>query len=268
MTQQTRFETYRGSAAAAYERYFVPAVAAPLAGELVEVARLRPGERVLDVACGTGVVTRLAAERVGGAAVAGVDVNPDMLDVARTVSADAAIEWHQASAEALPLGNGTFDVVLCQMGVQFLPDRAGALREMRRVLSPGGRFALNAPGPTPAPFAVLEKALARRAGPEAAGFVAAVFSLHDPDELRALLESSGFVDVQARSDRKALELPPAADFLWQYLHSTPLATLVASLDEEERADLQQEVVAGWKPFVEGDGILLEFDLSTATARRP
>jgi SAM-dependent methyltransferase len=125
MTQQMSWKTYSGGQAANYERYFVPAIGAPLANDLIELAELRPGERVLDVACGTGVVTRLAAERVDGAAVAGLDVNPGMLQVAREVTGDAAIEWHEASAEALPLGDETFEVVLCQMGLQFIPRPTG-----------------------------------------------------------------------------------------------------------------------------------------------
>ena len=169
MTQQLSFETYRGNPAANYEHYFVPAIGAPLAQDLVELAALRPGERVVDVACGTGVVTRLAAERVGDAAVAGVDVNPGMLEVARTAAQDTAIEWHEASADALPLGDARFDVALCQMGLQFFPDRLAALRELRRVLRPGGRAVLNVPGPTPPLLAVLERALGRHLGPEVAG---------------------------------------------------------------------------------------------------
>jgi len=266
MTQQLSSKTYRGNPAANYEHYFVPAIAAPLARDLVELAALRPGERVVDVACGTGVVTRLAAERVGDVAVAGVDVNPAMLEVARTAAQDAAIEWHEASADALPLGDATFDVALCQMGLQFFPDRLGALRELRRVLRPRGRVILNVPGPTPPPFAVLEQALGRHLGPEAAGFVATVFSLHEPEELRELLEGAGFTDVEAGSEHRALTLPAAEDFLWQYVFSTPLAEPAGKLDEERRADLQQEVVAGWAPFAADGGLVLEFDLTSATAR--
>ena len=266
MTQQILSETYSGGPAVNYERYFVPTIGAPLANDLIERAKLRPGEQVLDVACGTGVVTRLAAGRVGGSAVTGVDVNPGMLEVAR--SADGAeIEWHEASAEALPVGDATFDVVLCQMGLQFFPDRPGSLREMQRVLRVGGRVVLNVPGPTPRMFEVLERALHRHVGSQAAGFVAAVFSLHDVEELRGLLESAGFTDVQARSEPKTLSLPAAEEFLWQYVYSTPLAGAAAELDEGARAALQQEVVTGWESFADDGRLVLELDLTTATGRR-
>jgi ubiquinone/menaquinone biosynthesis C-methylase UbiE len=268
MMQQISYETYGGGPAANYERYFVPAIGAPLGHDLIELAELRPGEDVVDVACGTGVVTRLAAQRIGdGGAAAGVDVNPGMLQVARSVAGDTAIEWHEASAEALPLGDATFDVALCQMGLQFFPDRPGALREMRRVVRPGGRIILNVPGPTPPPLAVLEQALRRHIGPAAGGFVATVFSLHDTDEVRTLLEGAGFTEVQARSQRKTLSLPPAESFLWQYVYSTPVADAASKLDEDARADLQQEVVTGWEPFAEDGALVLEVDVTSAIGRR-
>jgi ubiquinone/menaquinone biosynthesis C-methylase UbiE len=138
VSHQISVETYRGNAAENYERYFVPAIGAPLASDLIDAASLRPGERVLDVACGTGVVTRLAAGHVGAAGnVSGVDINPGMLAVAReNAPAASSIEWYEGSAEALPFADATFDVVLCQMGLQFFPDKPKALQEMRRVLTP------------------------------------------------------------------------------------------------------------------------------------
>ena len=130
------YRTFSDNAAENYERYFVPAIGAPIARDLVDRAALRAGERILDVACGTGIVARLAAEEVGATGtVAGLDVNPGMLAVARSVIPDqTTIDWHEASAEAMPLPNGVFDVVLCQMGLQFAPDKAAALAEMRRVI--------------------------------------------------------------------------------------------------------------------------------------
>jgi ubiquinone/menaquinone biosynthesis C-methylase UbiE len=267
MTQQTSHETYSGGPATNYERYFVPVIGAPLARDLIELAELRPGEHVLDVACGTGVVTRLAAERVGESAVAGVDVNPGMLEVARSAAPDLAIEWHEASAEALPFGDATFDIVLCQMGLQFFPHRQGALREMHRVLRPGGRVVLNVPGPKPELFAILEQALRRHGAPEAGGFVSTVFSLHDPEEVCALLEGAGFTDTRARSKREMLRVPHSEDFLWQYVYSTPIADAANRLDEGRRADLRDEVVAGWESFAEDDRLVLEVNVTSATGWR-
>jgi ubiquinone/menaquinone biosynthesis C-methylase UbiE len=118
---------------------------APCATQLLDLAAVEPGERVLDVACGTGIVARRAAARVGaGGVVAGSDVNEGMLEVAAATAIDlpVRIEWHRADATALPLPDGAFDVVCCQQGLQFVPDPPLALREARRVLTPGGRLAL------------------------------------------------------------------------------------------------------------------------------
>jgi ubiquinone/menaquinone biosynthesis C-methylase UbiE len=267
MTTQPFGRGYSGSAAENYERFFVPAIGEPHAVGLIDVAALRPGERVLDVACGTGVVARLAAERVGGTGtVGGLDFNPGMLVVARSVTpSDLAIDWHEASAEAMPLSDESFDVVLCQLGLQFVPDRPAALREMLRVLAPGGRLIINVAGPTPPLFEIADEAFARHIGPEAAGFVRLVFSLHDPVELRNLMSGAGFHDVAVWRNPMTLRLPPPEEFLWQYVHSTPLAGAVAQTDDEGRAALERDVVAGWQPFVEDGTLLLRLNPTVATA---
>jgi len=137
MAGQTLELTLGANPAENYQRFFVPQIGAPVAADLLAAARLLPGERVLDVACGTGVVARLAAERVGpSGTVAGLDIHPAMLAVARSESTSGA-RWYEASAESMPLADATFDVVLCQMGLQFVTDKRAALREMHRVLVPG-----------------------------------------------------------------------------------------------------------------------------------
>lgn len=259
-------ESFSSSAPQNYERYFVPAIGEPLAVDLLRVAALRPGERVLDVGCGTGIVTRLAAERVGpDGVVRGLDVNPGMLAVARSVTPpDAGIEWHEGSAESMPFPDETFDVVLCQMSLQFVEDRAGALREMWRVLVPGGRVALNLPGPTSPVFRVLADAMGRHISPEATGFVEVVFSLHDVDELRDLLASAGFREAEADADVRTLSLTAPGDFLWQYVYSTPLAGIVAGSEEDARAALETEVVEAWREFEGEDGLEFEQRIVVAT----
>ena len=123
------YEKYAASGAENYERHFVPAIGEPVARRLVDAARPARGERVLDIACGTGIAARLAAEAVGpDGTVAGLDANPGMLEVARTVSPDR-IEWHAAPAEDMPLPDAAFDLALCSMGLQFFADKDQALRE-------------------------------------------------------------------------------------------------------------------------------------------
>jgi len=269
MTQQHYGRAYGGSATENYERYFVPAIGAPLAADLTDIAALRPGERVLDVACGTGIVARLAAERVGTTgSVTGLDINPGMLAVARSVAPPAVpIEWHEASAESMPLPDEAFDVVICQMGLQFVPDKRAALREMRRVLAPGGRMAVNTPGPITPFFTIMAEALARHINPELAGFVHQVFALHDPDEIRNLIGDAGFHDIDVQPRTKELRLPPPQEFLWQYVQSTPLSMAVAQADEESRAALERDVVAKWQKFVEHGQMVSEQGIVFATARK-
>jgi ubiquinone/menaquinone biosynthesis C-methylase UbiE len=267
-TAAVSFKQYGGNAAENYERHFVPTIGTPFATILLDAAGLHRGERVLDVACGTGVVTRVAAERVGPTgAVAGLDINPAMLAVARTIpSSGAPIEWHEASAEAMPLTDGSFEVVLSSLGLQFVADKGSALREMRRVLVPHGRLAIATVGPTPPLFAILEQALARHVKPEVAAFVRAVFSLHEPHELERLTGDAGFRDVQIQSKPLTLRLPGPREFLWQYVYSTPLAAAVEQIDDAGRAALERDVVAGWRPSVNGTTLADDVNIVLTTAR--
>lgn len=267
MTQHVYGATFGGNPAENYQRYFVPAIGAPVAGDLMEVARLQPGERVLDVACGTGVVTRLAAERVGAAGtVAGLDVNPGMLAVARSQTPpDISIDWYEATAESMPLVDQAFDVVLCQMALQFIPNKLAALREMRRVLDSGGRILVTVPGPKPPLFAIMTEALARHLSPEAASFGDLVFSIHDVDELNELMRSAGFRQIDVRAKAKSLRLPAPRDFLWQYIESTPIAEAAAQAGEAKRAALERDVCAQWQEFVRDGGMQLQVGMTTAIA---
>jgi ubiquinone/menaquinone biosynthesis C-methylase UbiE len=263
------FEAYAGTGPENYERYFVPAIGRPLANALVDLAVVRPGQRVLDVACGTGIAARVAAQRVGhGGLVVGADINPGMLAVARSTPADRVpIEWHEAAADALPFPDGTFDLVLCQLGLQFFPDRLRALRDMRRVLAPSGQALALVPGPAPEIFVILEEALASHLTPEVAAFVRVVFSLHEPDELRGLMADAGFRRPAARAHTQTLHLPSPGEFLWQYVYSTPLATAAADLDNHARAAVTRDVVASWRPFTQQDKLVLVLGFSIASGEK-
>lgn len=270
MSQQVGYKIFTGTAAENYERYFVPAIPAPLAADLIETAAPLPGEYVLDVACGTGVLTRLAAQQVGtGGRVVGVDLTPGMLEVARSIQAPpgASIEWREANAEALPLPDGSFDLVLCQLGLMFVADRPAAVREIHRVLSPGGRVAINVPGPMTRVFEIMGEALGRHIAPDLAGFLQVICALHDPSALDGLLRAAGFLDVTVETTTKTLRLPPPADFLWQYISATPMAALVAEVDAERREKLENDVVAQWQAFVDRGSLVLDLPILTATARK-
>lgn len=252
-----------------YERFFVPAIGKPLALDLIRLAALRPGQRVLDVACGTGVVARLASRRVGSnGTVVGIDANAGMLAVARAAApADLSIEWYEMSAEAMSLPDEAFDVVLCQIGLQFMEDQRAALREMRRVLTPGGKLILTMPGPMGKLFAVLAGAMEQHISSQAAGFVTQIFSLHDTTEIQALLREAGFRDIVVQAHDKVLTLPPPKEFLWQYVHSTPLAGIVAKEDEKTLAALEHDVITKWQAFEEEGRLIYQQRIVVASARK-
>src|SRR5262245_1204418 len=191
-----------------YERHMVPAMLVSWVPALLDLVALKPGERVLDVACGTGVVARQAASRVGaGGHVVGLDFNGEMLALARV--REPAVEWREGNAMALPFATNAFDVVVCQQGLQFFPDSGTALREAYRVLVPGGRFAVavwcgieSSPG-----HHALTRGLERHVGPDAARLMSGAFRFGDAQALQALLEIAGFRDIRVRRDKRVACFP-------------------------------------------------------------
>ncbi len=180
--------------ARAYEALFVPSLIGPYAP--IVATGIRAGDRVLDVACGTGVVTREALRRVGpGGRVAGLDANAGMIAVARERGRDIA--WHEGRAESLPFPDASFDAVVSQFGLMFFADRAGALAEMRRVLRPGGPLAVAVWSSIDAiPAFAAELALFERlAGPAAVDALRAPFVLGDAVALAGLFDAAGLASA-------------------------------------------------------------------------
>jgi len=262
----TQFQL-QGDAAERYERWAVPFVVGPWVPTLLDLAEVREGERVLDIACGTGVVSRLAARRVAPrGTVSGLDLNESMLAVARRLPLPPGltIDWRQGSALALPFADGVFDVVLCQQGLQFFPDRLKALGEMRRVLTPVGRVALSVwTGPSPY-FVAQREGLARHVSAEAASSSAAAFSLGDPAELRRLLEDGGFREVAVHCVRMTLRLPPPEEFLLRHLSAVPAGEIVAAATEESRAALIAHMKEATRAYVDGYGLAVPQEINVAT----
>jgi len=246
------YRHYSGRSAEDYERHFVPAIGAPVSVEFLRTAALRPGERVLDVGCGTGIIARRAATAVGTAgAVAAVDVADDMIAVARAQPAPtgAPIRWRQGDATSLPFADGSFDVVLCQMSLMFVEDRAAAIREMHRVLSDQGRVVLSTPGSIQPTFEFMEQAIVDHISPSLAGFVQMVFSMHEPANLEALLRDGGFTDVESTVYTATFDLPSPAEFLWQYINLTPMAPFIAESPRASQDAMEAQVVETWRPYV-------------------
>jgi len=200
MNRQSPIEPGRESleAARAYEALHVEALFREWVEPVLDAAQVRPGQAVLDLACGTGVLARGARVRVGEAGwVVGVDPDPGMLAVADEL--EPSIDWRPDSAESIPVEDDAVDAVVSQFGMMFFGDRLGAAREMVRVLRPGGRAAVavwDALERQPA-YAVEVALLEEVAGPEAAEALRAPFVLGDAGRLRDILDQAGFDDVEA-----------------------------------------------------------------------
>lgn len=248
-----------GNAPEIYERYLVPAIFEPWAPVLIEQAALKSGAWVLDVACGTGIVARVAAQQVGTTGkVVGLDTNAAMLQVARTLpkEAGASIAWQEGNALALPYADAAFDVVLCQLGLQYFPDRPKALREMHRVLVPGGRVGLLVWGPleeSPG-YALLAEALARHIGEAAATIMRAPFVLGDVAQVRALMAEAPFRDVDIRTCAGEVRFPSTDDFVRHQVAGSPLAGPVSQADDTAHSALMSEVRTALHPYAQRDGL--------------
>ncbi|MGE0822945.1 MAG: methyltransferase domain-containing protein [Candidatus Binatia bacterium] len=268
MGEQTQWQL-SGNAPEAYERSLVPVIFAPWAAVLIARAALQPGERVLDVACGTGVVARLATPQVGTQGqVTGLDLNPGMLAVARSLPpvAGATIDWREGSAVALPFTKATFDVVFCQQGLQFFPDRLAALREMRRVLTPDGRLTLAVWRATQLFFSALADALTRHVSPEAGAGGRAPFALADATELRSLLTEAGFSDVHLRIEILPMRVPSLERYVPEQLAATPMAGAVAAAGESARATLLQDISTAVQAYRDDEGWAFPMEAHIVSAR--
>jgi SAM-dependent methyltransferase len=192
-----------------------------------------------------------------------------MLAVARSLKTNPpGIKWYETALEAMPLEDASFDVVLCQCGIQFTSDKLRALTEARRVLRPGGRLLWNVPGPLPELFGDFAEALGQHISPKLAGFVNAVFALHDAEQLRALMSEAGFANIRIDAAQKRLRLPKPADFMWQYIHSTPMAELVGRASQEQHQALTADLQRRWDRFVVDGGLNLDVTVTTVQGEKP
>ena len=249
-----------------YETHRVPPLFEPMARRLLRNVLLREGQRVLDVACGTGIVARLAAPLVGQTGrVAGLDLSEAMLAVARVRDAEARlrIEWHQGDATALPFANATFHAILCQQGLQFFGDRLGALREMRRVLMPRGTVALNVFGAPSRYHLALAQALTTRAGSDAARRVFAAFALGESEALRAMLYDAGFRSVEIWTEELTRFVLPSQEWLLQDTASTRYGSGIAALDGAERAEMIREIATVLKDLWHTDRFVVPYEVHFA-----
>ncbi|WP_440763342.1 methyltransferase domain-containing protein [Natronorubrum sp. DTA7] len=258
-------------ASEAYERYLVPPLFAPWAERLLDAVELQDGDRLLDVACGTGIVARSAVSRVGErGAVVGLDINEGMLAVAaETTDAEPRppIDWRRGDATDLPFPDGRFDVVCCQQALQFVDEPSAALEEMHRVLASGGRAALSVwrpleyqPG-----YVVAADALERHIGDEAGAMMRSPFPAWDGDALRTLAREAGFDDVSITIEIGSMRYPSIEEFVRREAASSPLAEPIAAAEGTVRDELIRAVEDGLDAYTDHEGVVFPMESYCLTA---
>jgi ubiquinone/menaquinone biosynthesis C-methylase UbiE len=263
-----------GSGPECYERFAVGRHMRPIAEEFVRRVPVREGDRVLDAACGTGIVARLlCGHRPRPRRVTGLDLNADMLAVARRIgdSDGLGIEWRQGDLRALPFADAQFEVVMCQQGLPFVADKPLALREMRRVLVPGGRLALNVFGAPSRFHAALARGLAKFGDASAATISLAPFALAAAAELRALIGEADFDDIQIETVSLSRRVEPTQEWLLQFSSALPYAPSVAAMSAAARAEMLREIAAELKGLwvrdaQAGDSFVVPCDVHFVLAR--
>ena len=261
------------SVADAYEDVYVPRIFIPWGKRLIEKARLQPGDAVLDVATGPGTVARLAAERVGPEGrVVGADISPAMIAIATgkpRVPAGAAVEYVVSPAAPLAVPSEAFDVVTCQQGLQFFPDRKAAIAEMHRALKRNGRLvaAVWREITRQPSFAALDAALRECLPAEQAEPYGAPFRWPRGEELVAALREGGFGEVVLEELRLPLVCEQGIPQALATLAASPVSTTIAQLRDEERATLWAAGARHLTPLVSDGQIRTHMVSNIVSARK-
>jgi len=239
------------SAAEIYETFFVPALFADWPDRVLAAAEVGSGDRVADIACGTGVLARAAQDCVGAnGSVTGVDINEGMLAVARELS--ASITWQTGDASRLPFDDATFDRVVSQFGLMFFPDQAGALREMRRIVRPGGRVAVAVWGSldsTPG-YAAMASLLNDLFGADIAASVEAPYSLGDAAVIESLCVDAGINDANIGTIIGQARFPSVDTWVYTDIKGWTLADLI---DDADYARLVEAAPTALSAYVDANG---------------
>jgi SAM-dependent methyltransferase len=256
------------SPASIYETQLVPAIFEPLTRILIELARPEPGEHVLDAACGTGIVARLVAPMVGPSGrTVGLDYDPIMIEMARSLAPQ--IEWRRGELQNLPCPDGCYDLVICQQGLQYLPDPGAGLRQFHRVLRPGGRMVLatwSDLAKSPA-HALLFRALAAAIGPDRARPVG--WSLADEARLLQLVAAAGFVAVTTTVVSLQTRYPSARAFVEIVLEGSSKVTReeLAQIPPDRKAAFIDQVATRLREYETSDALILPMESRLLVGKR-
>jgi len=261
MEQEKPLDT---TAAEAYEKYILPTFMLRMGMDAVEVAAPRPGERVLDVACGTGLGARLVASRIApGGTLDCLDFDPAMIAVARgraDCPPEVRLNWHCASALSMPFEDQAFDLMFCLQGLQFVPDPAAALGEMRRVAKPGARLIVTV-------WSAIERCMGHhlvmrgleRRNVDPSPMLKA-FALGKAEQLIALAGGAGFGGASVREFPGRVQFRSARHFVEALAAGAVAARIALSrLPEDQRADFFEEMESEFQPYREGTGIATSFE---------
>lgn len=271
MSHKSGWQLGRGGPEA-YEKYIVPAFSRKWARDLVERARLIRGERVLDLGCGTGIVSRCVYDALGDSGrITGADINETVLAKAAEICPphQFPIEFRQGSAQALPLSDGAFDVALCQQGLQYFPDPAAALGDLHRVLAPEGRLVFSVWRPIEySPFYMsLHNALQTYVNPEAAATLASAYTFRDAEVLRGLFKTAGFTAVRIRIVTKQMRVSRLEEFLTGGLGASPFAGDIMALAPSEREAMFRDIMDGVSGYMDDGGLAAPMESFVISAKR-
>jgi ubiquinone/menaquinone biosynthesis C-methylase UbiE len=253
-----------------YERFLVEPLFRPFAGELLNRASVGPRDRLLDVACGSGIVARLAEQVIRDPArIVGVDASPGMLAVARRVA--PTIDWREGDATRLPVANDdVYDVVTCHQGLQFFRDKLAALQEMRRVLAPGGRAAIGTWRSIEEVPLVrdLHQVAERRVGP----IVDQRHSLWDAEAIRTLLVDGGFQEIHVETAVHEIRISGVDVFArLNAMAVVGMSAAAKTMNDEQRAEAITSVtvdsIEALQSYVDGDDVVFDIASNIAVARR-
>ena len=235
------------SAAEIYESFFVPALFADWPGKILDLASINQQSKLLDVACGTGVLAREAVLRCND--VTGVDLNPEMLAVAS--SSNQEVCWEQGNAESLPFEDGLFDVVASQFGLMFYDDKVKAIREQYRVLKLGGQLLIAVWGPIDdaSGYAAMKSLGVRLFGEQLSSSFDAPFILWNKDELLRVFKQAEIGDVHIRTLNGTARYPSIDSWVYTDIKGW---TLAGALDDDQFEILLEAARIELQPFAQED----------------